>query len=512
MAQVLSRLAAALLVLVFTWQGAVAMPIEGRVRGIEKLLSLNTVNGVSFKYDLDFRLGMLMGDPVIQLRFRWLADRSLTKVKVPVRREGKWVDVEMSLYDLGPEAQRMFDIYDVKVQVRFQSGGKNYYLVEDAGAIARGDGKKWSYNTPGSPQWDKFLTDQRSTAALPARFVSAAEAKQAVKAGLVLKSFQILGLKRNDAGIRSWYSGSAQNKIAAREQALRRIATGVKRSFGYEAFPDLIINEARSRFVSFNRQKSGDMVRAYEAQLAVLDRAIEKLKNLPERFKDKGSPESYEAAVSGAEDELADHRQQLASKQSETAAEAPRSLRKAPGSGGGQQRPAATAQLQLPSAGGASSGVGESSSQQTQRVQQPPPRAERKRSGIVYYYARGEGGVRSKTEPGARTGYSWVSFAEYARAWSLQRKRRGEGGCVYRAFRSPVVIRAELGAHEKDPQGKLQRMLKRHNRDRDPFASTSLDEAVKWVMQQHSKRGPDWELVENPLGSGQQLPKTCKGS
>ena len=100
MAQVLKLLAIAFVMLAVDLPNAQAMPIEGRVRGIEKPFHLKTVNGVSFKYDLDFKLGLLLGDPVVQLRFRWKADRRLTKVKVPVRRNGKWVDVEKSLYDV----------------------------------------------------------------------------------------------------------------------------------------------------------------------------------------------------------------------------------------------------------------------------------------------------------------------------------------------------------------------------------------------------------------------------
>ena len=65
MAQVLKLFAVAVLLFALELPNAQAMPIQSRVRGIDKFTGLNTIKGVSFKYDLDFKLGLLVGDPVI---------------------------------------------------------------------------------------------------------------------------------------------------------------------------------------------------------------------------------------------------------------------------------------------------------------------------------------------------------------------------------------------------------------------------------------------------------------
>jgi len=116
---------------------------------------------VPFEFDVKWSLGTLMGEPVRNLSMRWsfpfgaeIVGEKLTPFDAYSKR--------FAISDLPKSIQKTIRLYDVKVKIgfseisdrgRFSSADVTF----DAGVPAA-DGNEWSYNVPGSPAWEKFVT------------------------------------------------------------------------------------------------------------------------------------------------------------------------------------------------------------------------------------------------------------------------------------------------------------------------------------------------------------------
>lgn len=127
----------------------------------------------SFKITTRYQVSNLLGDAVIQAQARF--------------ELGEHIYINNRHYSLSQIPKSVLKktgIYDVKLSVPFPTlTGRQVYHDVDLGAF-NGPGKKWSFNTPSSPEWSKFLYEGRY------RYYDKPTAKSAYKDYMINKLFK----------------------------------------------------------------------------------------------------------------------------------------------------------------------------------------------------------------------------------------------------------------------------------------------------------------------------------
>lgn len=121
-------------------------------------------DGIYFEYALRLQIGTLLGEPVTNTEMLWKIDPFASTVTVPSLGGRSPELATVNLDDLGPEAIDKIGFTEFKVVFRFSSKafGQDVILVQDVGVLSSGNGLKWSYNVPGSPDWSRLYSPYRA--------------------------------------------------------------------------------------------------------------------------------------------------------------------------------------------------------------------------------------------------------------------------------------------------------------------------------------------------------------
>ncbi|GGB52012.1 hypothetical protein GCM10011316_25010 [Roseibium aquae] len=260
-----------------------------------------TMNNVTFSYEAKVSVKSLLGEPVVAASFRWLLDPRASGVELRVLDGDRLETRPIPVSELGEEAAKQLGIYNVTLRLVVRAGNKQYVMFIDAGAIANGDGKSWSYNVAGSPNYDKFLLNSFATEDAPNLYVSAEEAQSAMKQGLEPVSLSVHSFSVSSQKLVRWYeNNSRERRIPGRISLLRRLSESVERNFGYAVDVNAMLDSAEQAGLA----TTGDRLARYQAHFDKLTEYIDKLKDVPERFRQGGNNKAYEEEVADIEQEI----------------------------------------------------------------------------------------------------------------------------------------------------------------------------------------------------------------
>ncbi len=243
-------------------------------------------------WDAELKLGLLIGEPIVSLRFRY--DVVAGRVTIPTLTE-KGRGYETMMYrQLSPELQEGVRLTDVKLRMTFGSDAGEIDLVADVGAT--GQPGAWSFNIPGSPDWDDLFEGKGVNGGM----LDAETAKAAWAGGLTLRTVVIEDADLNFHLMHETYMPDYdREEYRALKSAYDRLADGLKRSYGIE------IGAERGAWTNayFVSERSGEIGTRQEwsKRRRDLGRHLDKLSRLPDNLKAGANHGPYEQAVKDAE-------------------------------------------------------------------------------------------------------------------------------------------------------------------------------------------------------------------
>ena len=243
-------------------------------------------------WNAELKLGLLIGEPIVSLRFRY--DVAAGRVTIPtLTEEGRGYET-MMYRQLSPELQEGVRLTDVKLRMTFGSDVGEIDLVADVGAT--GQPGAWSFNIPGSPDWDDLFEGKGVSGGM----LDAETAKAAWAGGLTLRTVVIEEADLNFHLMHETYMRDYdREEYRALKSAYDRLADGLKRSYGIE------IGAERGAWTDayFVSERSGDMATREEWSkwMRDLGQHLDRLSRLPDNLKAGANHEPYEQAVKDAE-------------------------------------------------------------------------------------------------------------------------------------------------------------------------------------------------------------------
>jgi len=169
--------------------------------------------GFSFPIEFKWKSYTLFSEPVEISKVKWQLPWVFgDKIKVTFKPYGYTNLVTESVpIDIISESS----IYDLSITGELKETGflgeSLGYITFNPGALSRLD--DWSFNTPGSPSWEKFihrhvLLDAQTLQLVDSeeiRYFSAEQAKSIYKNDFRLTNFQVHSVKFNLSGVKKWY-------------------------------------------------------------------------------------------------------------------------------------------------------------------------------------------------------------------------------------------------------------------------------------------------------------------
>ena len=239
---------------------------------------------------VELRTGILMGEPVVSSRFRYRIDPGLSQVNIPNFNMG--IGDQVALSTLPSAAQLKPRLYNVKILFRFSTPVRvnDVFLTSDVGDPGKGDGETWSFNVPGSPDWDKMFSITGSMS----EFISAKDAKAIMTRPLELVDARIVDYDITLFDPHLWYQKHDKfPQITALLEANKHLADGIRRSTGQDV--RLVTKRDASTIAGLTW-----VGRGAEKALAALEAEFDKLSNVPDKFIPAENPEPYRTAVADA--------------------------------------------------------------------------------------------------------------------------------------------------------------------------------------------------------------------
>lgn len=289
------RLVAALLLAVLAIAGpAQAQVLEDRASGTTRVTGDHPATegaALDFSWDAEVRLGLLMGEPVVSVRFRW--DRVVGIVTLPELTPGGRRYAPVQLTELPEDLRDRPRLIDLDLRITLSSGGSLYDLVADVGASA-GPGE-WSFNVPGSPDWDAVLFYHQSNETL-----SADAARAAFRDGLSLVSVRLERAELSLFDLHERYTGryGARERYRALGAAYERLLDGLSRSYGIDA-AGIAGGWTDAYFVAENTGRLSSPA-DWEERLRDLRATLDKLSSLPDALRAGRNHGPYDQAVRDA--------------------------------------------------------------------------------------------------------------------------------------------------------------------------------------------------------------------
>ncbi|MEM8650964.1 MAG: hypothetical protein AAGF54_10570 [Pseudomonadota bacterium] len=251
---------------------------------------------LEIRWDAEAKLGSLLGEPVISLHFKYdVVGGAVTLPKMTSRG----IQYELRSYKLLTDDLRSkLRISDVDLRMTFSAKNvaSEYALldmVEDAGAT--GAPGEWSYNVPGSPDWDETFLIVGSED----RFIPETIAKLAWKNGLSLNDAIIEKARLNFHYLHSYYMKRyrSREKYRSLENAYNQLAEGLRRSYGIDV-KNIAAKDAwnQSNF-ALEAQREFDDPSVWEGRVAELEKHLKKLAAFPDNLRLGNNHVPYNAAV-----------------------------------------------------------------------------------------------------------------------------------------------------------------------------------------------------------------------
>ncbi|MEQ8899266.1 MAG: hypothetical protein RID23_19465 [Roseovarius sp.] len=267
-----------------------------------------STDGLNFNFDVHLRLESLLGEPVVGTRFRWRLNPNFSEVEVSELVTGERRRVK--LLNLPRDVQLKARIYDVDIEFEMSGATGVYYLLADGGDPGPGDGETWSFNVPGSPDWDEmFYRTPLDGPGDRADYVSEKEAKRVWQEGLRLHTARLVDVKVSTHDLVRWYvQQSKAPEVAVTQKAIRNLAEGIEAGFGYELDAEEfaeVTPEDRWDTEGMSGLPGEEGLRSAEIDYQILSERLGKLLAMPKKFEPTGELILFDAAVAELRSDIA---------------------------------------------------------------------------------------------------------------------------------------------------------------------------------------------------------------
>lgn len=176
------------------------------VGGDEKCAGF-ALNKPSIKATIDWKVGFLVGEPVIDTRIAWKPDAVFASVKGLVPQIYSEADPDL-FYKAG-EAAAQLRLYEAKARLTVHHGNQTYTIDSDLG-VPDVAGDKSSYNVPGSPDWSRMFRDQNGA------FIPAGLAKEIMISGSMAGAeATLVSAKMDTSKFEGWWLDKNVDRYAA---------------------------------------------------------------------------------------------------------------------------------------------------------------------------------------------------------------------------------------------------------------------------------------------------------
>jgi hypothetical protein len=271
-----------------------APPLEFKLEGAQMVRGSSESTREAYfniKWEADLKMGLLLGEPVISVRLRY--DITSGLIALPYLGT-KGVTYQTLYYEKLPqELQSKIRLTDIKLNVAFiaspVTGTPIVHIVEDVGAT--GPPGEWSFNVPGSPDWDDlFLLPSPAGA-----YLGESAAITVWKEGLSLYTAHLESLDVNLYDLHEAYMKDYgdREEYRALEAANNRLIEGIRRSYGFDA---------SANPAAWTRAHTGDLDSGEEwaERHEKLSAFLEKLSNPPDTLRQGTNHTAYDQAVEDA--------------------------------------------------------------------------------------------------------------------------------------------------------------------------------------------------------------------
>lgn len=285
-----------LVVLVFlsSYVPAAALVLEERFSGNDRVLGVHhPTDGaiLDFSWELEARIGLLLGEPVVSVRLKWDNPAGILTIPTLTPKGRSYNTIRFG--QLPQDLQEMPRLMDVKVRLTVSDGQNLMNIFADVGIT--GKPGEWSFNVPGSPDWDEFLLLSGTDT-----YLSEERAKAAWKRGLTLSDAILVDATLSLYDLHEAYMKGYKDRETYRVlgAAFKRLTEGLYRSYGIEA--QNITNGWTDAY--FVAEQNGSLLRGDEwsERLFELEKVIRKLSSLPDGLRTGNNHGPYEQAVKDA--------------------------------------------------------------------------------------------------------------------------------------------------------------------------------------------------------------------
>jgi hypothetical protein len=197
---------------------------------------ISSERAATVNYDLaaELRMGLLMGEPVISLRLRYDLLGGIVTLPTFEPGEDRYETLRLGL--LPSEAFDTVRLHSARLRFTFDSGtGDSVEVVADAGYLDRSGA--WSFNVPGSPDWDRVFIVPSSTFLDGEPTFYGEDAARAIwRSGLTLAAVEMEDIRLSLHYLHNWYASNNQiSRLRTARRALALLERGVTVSYGYQA-------------------------------------------------------------------------------------------------------------------------------------------------------------------------------------------------------------------------------------------------------------------------------------
>ncbi|MCA2007953.1 hypothetical protein [Tritonibacter mobilis] len=187
---------------------------------------------VSIDWAAEVKIGSFLGEPVVSTRFRYDLDGGMVTLPTSTLKGSPYET--HTLESLPQVAQDMVRLYDVKLKAEFASPRGDLYLISDVGLP--GKPGEWSFNVPGSPDWDRLFIHAGTSPQNP-RYLPGEEARALVRSGLSASGASVLSAGLTLYDLHNWYEReNPSHYLDVYDRALDRLEEGIYLSYGLPTY------------------------------------------------------------------------------------------------------------------------------------------------------------------------------------------------------------------------------------------------------------------------------------
>ncbi|MFX0543428.1 hypothetical protein ACEWPM_017215 [Roseovarius sp. S4756] len=274
---------------------AVAQEITGNFAGNDRVIGVRDATDgavLSFDWKAEAKLVLLFGEPVVSVRFLWDNPNGILTIPILTDRGRDYNTIHFG--QLSQDLQETVRLMDMRIRLTLSNGRSLLNVETDVGIT--GKPGEWSFNVPGSPDWDELFKMAGTDV-----YLGEQAARNSWSEGLTLVDAVLIDAEMNLYHLHEAYMRDYRPREAYRVQksAWLRLIEALRRSYGIDA-QNVTGGYTDAWFVAEgNGQLSSP--EEWQAHKEALDAALGKLEALPDELRTGNNHAPYDQAVADSE-------------------------------------------------------------------------------------------------------------------------------------------------------------------------------------------------------------------